>query len=553
MTAATEIPLRDPLRGGQLSHGASLVKDHHWTAEWHRRLDEVIAELPTHAPHVQATIRRKLGEDPVAFAVLYFGHHLRDQAGVMSFSQIHYTWATLGLKWAETQSPEPQEQRDAVVGPRESGKSTWWFLILPMWAMAYKHRTFVAAFADTSTQAESHLLTIRMEMDANALLQHDFPELTTPSKRRSGGTVSDRGGMIHLSNGCVFAARGMDSGMLGMKIGSKRPDLLIFDDIEPDEKVYSADIAAKRLGTLTDAAMPLNIRASVVMVGTVTMPGSIMHQCVKAAKGVEVADWIADENVKCHYYPAILTDDEGREVSIWPQKWPLSWLQSQRHTRSYAKNYDNDPMARDGVYWRREDFRYGDLEGCTKTALFIDPAVTSKKTSDLTGLAVVSYKPAVVQPVPFRQTSSGIVYKRKVLEPSKVVVRYSRGVRLTGQHLKDYVVNKVLPAFPKVRLIFVESNQGGDLWQDVFGDIPGIVVVQHNSTSSKEIRFGEALEYWQRGRVHHSQRWDQLEEQAVGFPNASHDDVVDAAVSGVRYFLMPDDRPQVGFREGSYT
>lgn len=40
--------------------------------------------------------------------------------------------------------------------------------------------------------------------------------------------------------GLSFAARGIDAASLGMKVGEKRPDLLILDDIEPDESSYSA-------------------------------------------------------------------------------------------------------------------------------------------------------------------------------------------------------------------------------------------------------------------------------------------------------------------------
>ena len=37
-----------------------------------------------------------------------------------------------------------------------------------------------------------------------------------------------------------------------------------------------------------------------------------------------------------------------------------------------------------------------------------------------------------------------------------------------------------------------------------------------------------------------------LEEQAVGFPDAAYDDVIDAAVAGVQYFLQPDVKIKAG-------
>ena len=60
-------------------------------------------------------------------------------------------------------------------------------------------------------------------------------------------------------------------------------------------------------------------------------------------------------------------------------------------------------------------------------------------------------------------------------------------------------------------------------------------------------------EDWQRGRVFHTERFATLEEQAVGFPRAAYDDVVDAAVTGVRYFLTPGKRIKAGSATTSYV
>lgn len=385
-----------------------------------------------------------------------------------------------------------------------------------MWAAANGHIRFVAAFAHSTGQAEQHLATFKHELDDNALLRSDYPELCTPARRKTGTTVADRQGMIHTESGFVFAARGIDAANLGMKVGETRPDLLCLDDIEPDEANYSPDQAVKRLGTVTDSIFPLNIYARVIMVGTVTMPGSIMHQLVKSAHGEDTPNWIVEENVRAHHYRPIITNDDGTERSVWPEKWPLEWLQARRHTREYAKNYDNDPMARDGVYWVRDDFHYGSLPAPTRTLLAVDPAVTSKKSSDFTGLAVVSYQPGL-----------------------GCEIKHAVGVRLTGSPLRDHVV-KLLGQYPEIRAVLVETNQGGELWREVFHQLPGVKVLTHTSSKSKEIRFADALRHWQRGKVLHTCRLSTLEEQAVAFPKAPYDDIVDAAVSGVHYFLPPE-------------
>lgn len=510
-----------------------------WDHAWHQRLRRILAELPSRTALEQREIRRTLAADPIAFALIYLRHHLRgkETGDRITFSEVHYEWARRAMSWREPMT-EPMESRDAEVAPRSMGKTTWWFLIIPLWAGANEIVSFLAAFANTTGQAEGHLTTFKAELESNILLRADFPELCEPARQRTGGTVADRQGMLMTKGGFIFAAKGVDSSSLGMKRNEKRPDVLILDDIEPDEASYSPALVTKRLGTVLDAILPLNIYARVVFIGTVTMPGSIMHQLVKSANGVDVGEdgaWIAEERIRAHHHRAIVLGDDGVERSVWEAKWPLHWLQGRRHTREYAKNYDNDPMARDGIYWTRDDIEYGAPHGFTRTALFVDPAVTARKTSDYTGLAVVSWTPG-----------------RSKDDPGRAVVRWATGVRLIGQPLRDKI-SQVLGAFPEIKLIRVETNQGGDLWTEALGRYPRVVVQHHHTSDSKEVRFARALLHWQQGRVLHEERIPLLEEQMVGFPNMPHDDVVDAAVAGVEYFLGKSKRPRPGKRTRSYV
>jgi len=502
-----------------------------WDAGWHRRLQALIADLAFRPIHDQAPIRRALARDPVAFAILYLRHHLKDRDGNMSFSEAHYAWASHALTWADGPPVRPMQDRHAFIAPRECGKSTWWFLILPLWAAANGHVRFAAAFAHSASQAELHLKTFRAELDNNALLRYDYPDLCQ-SKRKpsSGATVSDNAGMLVQRSGFVFAARGADSATLGMKVGPFRPDLLLLDDVEPDEASYSKDLAVKRLGTIVDAIFPLNVYARVVMAGTVTMPGSIIHQLVKAAAGQEAEPWVAEQEIQAHHIHPIIRDDDGVERSVWPEKWPLDFLNKIRHTRAYAKNYDNDPMSREGMYWLKQDFRYGRLDAPTRCMLVVDPAVTARKTSDYTGLAVVRWQG------PELLNGSRVPTKQR---PGTCEITWSIGVKLTGAPLRQYVAEQVLPRFENIRYILVETNQGGDLWAATGGVLHGlgVRVGTHWASESKEVRFGRELDHWQRGRVLHAVAMPMMEEQAIGFPRHAYDDVIDAAVAGVHYFL----------------
>src|SRR3546814_11126311 len=91
------------------------------------------------------------------------------------------------------------------------------------------------------------------------------------------------------------------------------------------------------------------------------MPGSIVHQLVETVTTTkDVPQWITDEKFSVVYIEPVLQNEDGTERSIWPYKWPLSYLNDIKHTRSYKKNFLNQPVRMDGDYWVESDFQYGD-------------------------------------------------------------------------------------------------------------------------------------------------------------------------------------------------
>jgi phage terminase large subunit-like protein len=482
--------------------------------------------------------------DPLAFAVLYLGHHLKDktqEGSPITLSDVHLAWVDAAKTWRTTPS-EPQEGRRVEVGPREVGKSTWWFLILPLWAAAHGHVEFVAAFAHTSTQAETHLASFKAELDTNSLLRTDYPELVQARTRGRGTTEADRVSLYHARSGFVFAASGMDSANLGLKVGNKRPDLIVLDDIEPEEAKYSSKLAEKRLGTLRDAILPLNVYARVVVVGTVTMAGSIIHQLVNAgqllAKDEALPDslkWVAEERFEVHHYPAIVTNDDGTRRSVWPAKWSLTFLESIEHTRTYAKNYANDPVGADGDYWHLEDFdrdAAAVLELVTHEVISLDPAVTTKDSSDYTGVAVIGWAQSI----------------------NRCVVLKCIQVKQDPASLRLTAMNEASDALGRGHktLVLVEVNQGGDTWKAILWGLP-VPVKTLSQSVPKPVRAANVLTHYQRGHVKHVAGLTELEAQMVAFPNAPHDDMVDATGSGIAYFLDRPKRVKVGGETAGYA
>ena len=465
--------------------------------------------------------------DPLLFALIYLPHHLKNAEGVITLSEFHWDLAEYGKNWINKPSA-PKEHRDAFIAPRECGKSTWIFLILPMWAAAHGYVKFIAAFSDAASQAETHLMTFKNELDTNEYLKADYPTLCTPKIVGSTGrSLANNSWRIVQTNDFIFDANGIDTNSLGKKVFGQRPDLIILDDIEKGEKNYSEYQAGQQLNTVFDDIAPMNIYARMIIVGTTTMPNSIMDQCRKFAEGQrgKELEWIINQNVKVHYYPAILPNDDGSERSVWPEKWPMEWLQTQRHMRDFAKNYMNRPVNTDGNFWTYEDVIIEDLPEYGNTIISIDPAVTKNKISDYTGIAVLSRG-----------------------EQDQIYVREAIQLKVSPSELSDRITSLVEIYEPGV--IYVETNQGGDLWKDVFKNIP----VKYRSIKqsvSKQVRAGKALNFYQQGKVRHTSHFPALEEQMWSFPKTPHDDVLDAVVSGILYFL-DDKNPKVLAKQFNY-
>lgn len=479
--------------------------------------------------------------DPMMFALVYCRDLITGTDGGITFSDLHLELCRTALSWVFPAGP--QQSRHAFVAPRGSGKSTFAFKILPMWAACHGHLKFIAAFSHSATQAQTHLLGFKRMLDTNPLIQQDYPDLCEPARRANGNSIADSQELYYAKSRFTIAAKGLDSGVLGLvDPENNRPDGILLDDVEPDESNYTPYKAAQRLTTLCDTIFPMNMSAHITLVGTVTMSDSIVHELVKSVAFPEepVRDWVRFEKFKVHYIKPIITRDDGTRRSVWPGKWSLEWLESQEKSRSFKKNFLNLPLAEGDEYWSDEDFRYGELEDATRVLLQVDPAVTSKRTSDQTAFAVVAYAPATIQ-----KNQNGDIESVS----ARCEVRDIIGVRKPPEKLREVAIG-LLQKYPEIQALRVEVNQGGDTWKTIFKDLP-VKVLVHRESVPKKVRATHLLNFYQKGQVLHRKPFHNAEDQMRSFPNVHHDDLIDAVGAGVYFFLKPKSR--MSGKTKSYT
>lgn len=461
--------------------------------------------------HGAAYRRHITRPSPLLFAVTYLGHRLRQQdTGAMSFARFHLDLAEAAQRWAGL-----GEWRDAWVAPRGCGKTEWLFCILPLWAVAHRHRAFFLAFSYSAEQAVGHLANLRMELDENELLLHDFAELRPKRIRGARNTAT-----TVVGEGSTIAARGLGGTSLGIRSGTARPDLIVGDDMEPSEADYSPAAKAKLLRKLTDGILPMAARgAAVQLTGTVTMRGSIVHDVVAAAKGEPGPDggWVAAKGFRPRYYPPITADGE----SVWPQRWSVAELEAARAAdpREFGLNMLNDPATAGGgaVWWTPDLFRFDERFPTSSRVIHVDVATTRRSGSDFTVLAQVG------------RDASGLRACVERVEWGRWTLAETRG------RIADFCAP--LRVKPLVR---VEGNQGGDTWLDSLAPWPVGVrhEVVHARGHKERVRIDRAHGHYVRRAVWHAWPMPELEAELCGWPRGRHDDVPDA-VAGALEWAFP--------------
>lgn len=470
--------------------------------------------------------RRELTRaNPLLFALLYLSEHLQDLEGQFTgFSHFHlslYKWAS--ATWH--QKSNLKDARDAFIAPRGAAKSTMTVLILPMWAACHGFIRFIAAYSDSETTIKNHIDTFKKELKENPLIKEDYPKMYlgkqvwNTDEGGEQGEVRDTAMFLKTAGGFIFAAKSISSNSLGLKVGARRPDFIVLDDVERQGGDYSPLQAEKRrqsiVGGILGQSKPLGAR--VVLIGTNLMIGSMIDGMIKYSKGEDAHPWVEEENFRVHWYRPFLINPDGSKRSMWPSVWPTSFLLEEEGKESFAVDFDSQPIATGGSYWATADFTNGMLpkHKISFGILSIDPAVTSTRKSDFTAMAVVYYS----------------------RELDKYEIVHVNQAKLTPAQIRERAEG-LCQTYPEITSIYIETTQGGDTWKEILGRIP-VKIVQEKPSLSKEMRASRALNVYQTvqedgtRRAIHRTKFPDLEAQMKAFPNVGHDDLVDSVTQAI--------------------
>lgn len=221
----------------------------------------------------------------------YFPHYFSKPS-----SGLHKYFAERYPAMIEKAITTGEGDREADAAPRGNAKSTWTTFGLITWSAAFRKRRYALIVSETRPQAESFLSFIKLELESNERLAQDFPELA------GEGSVW-RSDWIITRNGVKIHAAGSGQKLRGFRHGSRRPDLVVGDDLENDESVESPEQRKKLERWFFKALMKIGARDTVyIIVGTILHSESLLQQLLdkpgwKGKKFKSVIQWASNKRL----------------------------------------------------------------------------------------------------------------------------------------------------------------------------------------------------------------------------------------------------------------
>ena len=420
-------------------------------------------------------------------------------------------------------------RRVGVIAPRGHAKSTTVDMTYPLWAGCFEQEEFIVIISDTYTQAAEFINALKDEFENNPKIKWLFGNM-------KGDDWQD--GEFVLSNGIKYAAKGSGMKIRGIRHRHTRPTLMIFDDIENDENIKSAEQRQKLYHWFTKAAIPALARG-----GRAVVIGTILHFDSLVNKVMKQQDIFKSWQTRVFY--AITTDEDGTEHALWPEHRSLDKLKSMRDNPNdqefvgsiaFAQEYQHKPFSEEDAIvkpdWIKEcePSQAPDEYSRQARVLTVDPAASERQTADPTARIVADLG------------ADGNVYVRAI-----------RNQRTSPSITAETIQNLYETYQPQV--VGIEQGALGLVFRDLLAGLP---VIGLKPDKDKVRRLLAVSRFFEAGKVFlvkDIQNGQALREQLIEFPKGTHDDMVDAIVYAIRMLLVDGlNQGEEGFDEsGSYA
>lgn len=421
----------------------------------------------------------------------------------------------------------------AIAAPRRHAKSTAITYEYALAALLFREYSFLVIVSDTETQANLFLGDIKQQLIEN----EDLISLFGVKKFVK---LAETDIIVEMDDGHRFRVmtRGAEQKVRGLKWESKRPDLIICDDLENEEIVLSKDRRDKFKRWFNAALLQCKANhGKVIIVGTILHMDSLLEGLMPVA--ADPSTIVEDLKISSkRKQPSFNNKMEGRWRSIkyrahnedfskilWPEQWPEDKLKQERHDYinqgipdAYSQEFLNYPIDESSAYFKRDDFiplKPEDIEEMeAKRVVYytgVDFAISQSERSDYTVIATVGVNSIgdllVVDIRRGRWDSSEIIEQM-----FSVQKRYKPELFIVEQGAIQKAIGPFLNREMSVRGIYL----------NLYPMVPTKDKLSRARSLQARLRAGgirfDKERFW----------YDTLEDEMARFPKDRHDDMVDA-------------------------
>ena len=396
------------------------------------------------------------------------------------------------------------DPRTLIIAPRGFAKSTLSSRFLPLYmALTGKAKDIILVSATVSL-AKEHVRMIRTELEYNKDIIDIF-----------GLQTSDKWTEDHiiLKNGTQIRAKGR-----GFQIRGFRPDVLICDDLEDEEVIYSKEQRDKMEAWFFRTLLPaLKPQQKLIYIGTILHQYSLINKLR-----------LKDE-FKVLFFQA-LTDNK----SIWEENFPTEYLirlKSEMGLYAFEAEYQNNPMSLDEQPIKPHMLTVNKPIGeDVITVMTLDPAISEKELADYSAITIYSKNVDKDGNIMFR-----LVMKDKghygidalVDKMIDLYKRYSPDRVLIEEFAFQKVIRPVLTKKAREQNIFIPTTTAV-VGREVNGKTD-------KRPMDKVARLMQVLHLFEQKLVYIDD--EEVRNELLSFPFGDHDDLVDSSVYGL-YWLM---------------
>jgi predicted phage terminase large subunit-like protein len=332
-----------------------------WAEELKGWIAEAVSPFEDDTPEKQRQRIDRGLQDELYFLKTYLPHYFS-----VDFGAFHEEWEAL---------TNLRDQAVFVAAPREHAKSTFFTFGDKIRKICYRLRWFMLIISDTNDQATGFTLPIRLELEENPRIRHDFGDL-------AGAGVWKKNDFTCV-NGVRVLARGKGEKVRGLKNRQHRPDDATVDDFENDENVENPVLVRKGMQWLKRAVLgSMGAGYTFLMIGNLFHPKSVLAQFMAEKDEGGAPLYVS------RIYDCWLDYGKPDQRPLWPALWSAERLEQKRRqmgTVDFNAEMRNltgaaeSPFKEDWfVYYEPEE-----ISGITLlTAQFTDPSAKQGENND---------------------------------------------------------------------------------------------------------------------------------------------------------------------------